>query len=64
MGLLWGSWGASFEGVIWCKFFSASRMLQIGLYDLYSKVMAIGAIVPKINSSSLDQNTARPVGGR
>ena len=64
MGLLWGHWGASFEGVTWCEVFNALRMLKIGLFNLYSKVMAIGAIVSKLDSGSLGKNTARPAGGR
>ena len=39
-------------------------MLKIGLYDLYSKVIVIGAIVSKLDRGSLGKNTARPAGGR
>ena len=64
MGLLWGHWGASFEEKILWAYFSAFLMLRIGLYDLYPEVIVIGAMVSKLDSSSLSQNTARPVGGR
>ena len=64
MGLLWGGWGASFEGVIWCKYFSPCRMLKIGLYDLYLKAIVISDIVSKLINSILGQNIARPGGGR
>ena len=39
-------------------------MLKIGLYDLYSKVKVIVAIVSKLDSGSLGKNTERPAGGR
>ena len=64
MGLLWGLWGASFEEEILWALFSASLMLKIGLYELYPEDIVIGAIVSKLDSSSLCQYTARPVGGR
>ena len=64
MGLLWGGWGASFGGVVKYDFFSTSILLKIGLYDLYLKAIVVGAIVSKLESSSLGQNTARPAGGR
>ena len=64
MGLLWGHWGASFKEEILWALFSAFLMLKIGLYDLYPEVIVIGAIVSKLDSSSLCQNTARPAGGR
>ena len=64
MGLLWGLWGASFEEEILWALFSASLMLKIGLYELYPEDIVIGAIVSKLDSSSLCQNTARPAGGR
>ena len=64
MGLLWGHWGASFEEEILWALFSAFLMLKIGLYDLYPEVIVIGAIVSKLDSSSLCQNIARPAGGR
>ena len=49
------------------RFFSAFKMLKIGLYDLYSKVIVIGAIVSKLESSSLGQimyYVSMPLGGR
>ena len=64
MGLLWGHWGASFEEEILWAYFSAFLMLRICLYGLYSEVIVIGAMVSKLDSSSLSQYTARPVGGR
>ena len=39
-------------------------MLKVGVYDLYSKVIVMGGILSKLDSSSLGQNTARPVGRR
>ena len=64
MGLLWGHWGASFEEEILWALFSAFLMLKIGLYDLYPEVIVIGAMVSKLDSSSLSQYTARPVNRR
>ena len=37
-------------------------MLKIGLYGIYSKVKAMGAIVSKLESRSLEQNIAREAG--
>ena len=64
MGLLWGHWGASFEEEILWAYFSAFLMLRICLYGLYPEVIVIGAMVSKLDSSSLNQYTARHVGGR
>ena len=61
MGLLWGGWGTPFQKVLCKKFFATFLMLKIYPNDLYSKVMAIGAIDSKLESSSLGQNIARPV---
>ena len=64
MGLLWGGWGALFQEVLCKKIFATFLMLKICPNGIYLKVMAIGALVSKLESSSLGQNIARPVGGR
>ena len=64
MGLLWGGWGTPFQKVLCKKIFDTFLMLKICPNGIYLKVMAIGAIVSKLESSSLGQNIARPVGGR
>ena len=64
MGLLWGGWGVPFQEVLCKKIFATFLMLIICPNDIYLKVMAIGAIFSKFESSSLGQNIARPVGGR
>ena len=46
------------------KNFATFLMLKICPNGIYLKVMAIGAIVSKLESSSLGQNIARPGGGR
>ena len=64
MGLLWGGWGAPFQEVLCKLFFATFLMFKICPNGIYLKVMAIGAVVSKLESSSLGQNIARPVGGR
>ena len=64
MGLLWGGWGAPLQEVLCKKKIATFLMLKICPNGIYLKVMAIGAIVSKLESSSLGQNIARPVGGR
>ena len=64
MGLLWGGWGTPFQKVLCKNVFATFSMLKICPNGIYLKVMAIGAIVSKLESSSLGQNIARPVGGR
>ena len=57
MGLHWGGWGPPFPMVLTLKNNFCFRRLKIGPYDLYSKVLSIGAVVCKLESCSLDPNT-------
>ena len=53
-------WRGNIVGIFFC-FFNAQNMC---LYGLYPEIIVIGAMVSKLDSSSLSQYTARPVGGR
>ena len=61
MGWLGGPISRGFMQIIFCYFFNVQNMPK---WHIFKKVMAIGAIVSKLESSSLGQNIARPVGGR